>query len=1118
MSDDAVRRHAIDPSRSFIVQAPAGSGKTELLIQRYLVLLARVDEPEQIVAITFTRKAAAEMRQRIARALAEAASGTSPAEPHRAATLELARRALERSAARGWALPEHARRMRIETLDALNGRLASRLPALSGGVAGARIDDDATALYRAAASRAVDALVGDRELGARIRRLLPHFDYSVPRLEALIAQLLPKREQWLRAFAGADEAQLRRELEAALARLVAEELARATRLVPPEWRALLPALLEHAASMPASDALGAFGAALRACDGVRDGDGALALDRLEVWRAVAELLLTRQDGWRRRVDRRLGFGPEHRRERDRLNAILAAAADDDALRDALARVRRLPDPQYSDEQWRALSDLRAVLRRAAAELRVEFAQRQTIDFVELALAAQQALGGDDAPSDLLLALDHRVQHILVDEFQDTSHGQLRLLETLTAGWMPGDGRTLFLVGDPMQSIYRFRDADMSLFLKVRRDGLGMVRCEPLTLTRNFRSAPAVVDWINSTFATAFPAADDIGRGEVRFAPSVATRSSAPSAGAIVHPLRTDDGSDEIAAALDIIERERREHRDASIAVLVQSRTHLGGLHDRLRERGLAVNAVEIEPLRERQVVQDLVGLTRALLHPADDIAWLAVLRAPWCGLGWRDLATLAEGRGDRSVHETIQDPAARARLGAEARATVEHVLGVLERAFAERGGRSLAEWVEHVWRGLEGPAWHDSAADLRCAEQFFARLSTMSRRGDVDDPAALDSGFAAPRAAPAPAPDGIEIMTIHKAKGLEFDIVLLLGIGRETRREEQRALYWMERVAADGREDLLMAPLPPPGREDRLISLIRSTDEEREAAERTRLLYVAATRARKRLHVVCRIGADADAPPGRSLLASIWPAVSEDFPECPQAAPESEPHTLAIEPVLRRFADGFEPVTAAPPADASGEDASAVSSAAREAPADVDVRPEFDWARWPAMQIGTLVHRRLQRIADDGLDAWSVAAIEASRGDLARELELLGLERADARGAAETVARALSRVLDDERGRWLLGPRDEAASEVELIVANAGCVERLKLDRTFVDGGIRWIIDFKTGTHEGGDLEAFLDAEVERYRPQLERYAAAMREVDPRPIRVGLYFPLLGAFRSWSPA
>src|SRR5690606_15760861 len=187
-----------------------------------------------------------------------------------------------------------------------------------------------------------------------------------------------------------------------------------------------------------------------------------------------------------------------------------------------------------------------------------------------------------------------------------------------------------------------------------------------------------------------------------------------------------------------------------------------------------------------------------------------------------------------------------------------------------------------------------------------------------------------------------------------------------------------------------------------------------------------------------------------------------------------------------------------------------------DADADV-VRPAFEWARWPAMQIGTLVHRRLQRIAEDGLDAWSAASIEASRGELRRELELLGLERDEAERAAGTVVRALSAVLEDELGVWILGARDEAASEVELTFAKGGHVERIKLDRTFVDDGVRWIVDFKTGTHEGGELDAFLDAEVERYRPQLERYAAVLRELDQRPIRVGLYFPLIRAFRAWQP-
>ena len=113
---------------------------------------------------------------------------------------------------------------------------------------------------------------------------------------------------------------------------------------------------------------------------------------------------------------------------------------------------------------------------------------------------------------------------------------------------------------------------------------------------------------------------------------------------------------------------------------------------------------------------------------------------------------------------------------------------------------------------------------------------------------------------------------------------------------------------------------------------------------------------------------------------------------------------------------------------------------------------------------------------------------------------------------------ALEAVLDDATGQWILAARREADSELPVSRAAGGLIENLRLDRTFVDdSGTRWIIDYKTSAHEGGSTEAFLDSEVQRYRRQLERYARAMSSVDGRPIRVGLYFPLLRAFRQWQP-
>ena len=158
-----------------------------------------------------------------------------------------------------------------------------------------------------------------------------------------------------------------------------------------------------------------------------------------------------------------------------------------------------------------------LLPRAAAELMLVFAERGQADFTEIAQGAVRALGEPDAPTDLLLSLDVRIKHILVDEFQDTSISQWELLERLTAGWQRGDGRTVFAVGDPMQSIYRFREAEVGLFLRARHQGLGNVALEALQLTTNFRSQAGIVDWVNATFPRVLPPLEDETLGAVPYA-------------------------------------------------------------------------------------------------------------------------------------------------------------------------------------------------------------------------------------------------------------------------------------------------------------------------------------------------------------------------------------------------------------------------------------------------------------------------------------------------------------------------------------------------------------------------------------------------------------------------
>jgi ATP-dependent exoDNAse (exonuclease V) beta subunit len=1095
-ADRAARVRALDVARSFIVQAPAGSGKTDILIRRFLALLLTVQHPEQVVAITFTRKAAAEMRARVVEAIRAVGVSAHATEMHDAEMRALAERVLHRDAERGWALLDQPQRLRIDTLDAMNAWLAHRLPLLAGGVADARLTENPARLYAEAARRALQKLGDDDPVARALRTLLAPLNNSVARLENSLAALLPTRDRWLRSVVAIDAAVLRARLNESLVALCTAKLGAVDALLGPPQVATLVELTGHAARHAHDPKTKERLRAWRELVALPTGVAALG-----AWRGITHLLLTERGAWRTRFTRSAGFGPEHAAERAMIENLCNGLRGNERLRAALAALDDLPDAPYSEEHWVNLTALRTVLLHLAAELRVIFAERQTIDFVELAIAAEHALGETEDPSELLLALDQRIQHVLVDEFQDTSHAQLRLLEHLTAGWTPGDGRTLFLVGDPMQSIYRFRDADLTLFLRVQCDGLGGVTLEPLVLESNFRSAPPLVAWFNGAFSRIFPEHDDPELGTARFHGCVAAREDGQRQGVELHALRSDEPTAEIAHVAEIIGRERALDPTQSIAILVQSRSHLRGLEALLRARSLAAHALEIEAPAETAIGQDLLGLTRALTHLGDRIAWLGVLHAPWCGLDWRDLETLCVDSPELSVWSILGDDARLARLSSDGQKRARTVRGILAAARAERGRMSFGEWVEHTWRRLDGPSVVTSDLELEQAAEFFAALDGIAHDGDLDDPPAIEEFFREPRRqADPPRAAGIEMMTIHRAKGLEFDTVIVLGLGRRVRGSDRAALYWQQQPHNDRSTSLLAVA---PGRdESRLERYLRRVEQERDGAERSRLLYVAATRARERVHLVAQLGTTDTGPERSTMLELLWPEIATRFP-APSGRVEDSATRPTVSLPLVRFAGGF--------------DTSAIADIATPAAAgETSVRPPFEWAGHAAIQIGTVVHRYLQCIAATGVDSWTPTRLDAAAPRIRAELMLLGVAPALLGEAAERVRTALQGALADERGRWTLAPHAEAASELRLTIVENGLLEHVVLDRSFVEAGIRWIIDYKTSRHEGGDTATFLAEEVARYRQQLERYAQALARIDSRPIRVGLYFPLLGGFREWS--
>ncbi|MDP6694978.1 MAG: UvrD-helicase domain-containing protein [Gammaproteobacteria bacterium] len=1108
ITDKHLREQALLPDKSFVIQAPAGSGKTELLTQRYLRLLAAVEYPEEILAVTFTRKAAAEMRNRILDAMYPP-PGKDKRLPE---TIDLANTVLERDKDSGWQLARYPARLRVRTIDSANAWLSATAPLLGGGGT-TTVSETPVELYRLAAQRAVEQAGADNDTGAKVRSLLLHLDNRGDLVVRLLAGMLERRDQWLGFVVDMQAAKssggLRAELERVLHGLVTRDLRAAYASLNDSQRKEIFKLAAFAATnLFAADPDSPWSAVAEAV-----GFPEPVPDNLNAWRLLAEFLLKQDGGIRKTVNARQGFPPgkgPQKKYKDRAVELFGSLAGS-AVKETFGLVRELPAPCYGEEQWETLEALLDVLRQAAAELFVVFDERGESDYTAVAQSAINALvDEDDMPTDLALRLDFRIRHILIDEFQDTSSAQLKLVKSLTAGWQEGDGRTLFVVGDPMQSIYRFRKAEVGLFMELQRDGLPNLDLQSITLETNFRSDPEIMNWVNTVFARVMPAVDDLTSGAVSYAPGAAARVEDAAAvveeHALIKPSRVDEAKQVVALVARTLEQWPKEN----IGILVRSRRQAALIVNELRKQNIRFAGTGLENPVESPVVQDLLCLTRALSHRGDRTAWLGLLRAPWCGLSLADLEALAGSDRKACIWDLLNKSETIAALSADGRGRVERLKSVLAPVFARRGSLPLRDVVEGVWVELGGPAFLEEDVDLERASAFFTALDQFDTGGDCADAFDLH-GLIKDRLKVEEQDARVNLLTIHKAKGLQFHTVILPALEAGRQRDKKPVLAWQEVVQDDGSPGLVIAPVERMGdAKDGIFELARRLNAEQDENEQARLLYVATTRARKRLHLFFGLKVDPEKgvaqPAADSLLKHLWPAIGEGHQHL-GGAPGTEPKPDAwLAPRIRRYREGWEvpaaPEEYRPPAPVAVDD---------------EMRPvSYDWVSPVAKHIGTVVHAWLQRIAEEGIGEFDAERLQALRPVFANMLLSEKVPEPELDNSVDRVETALRQILDDEKGRWILGGDYEtAAAEYPVSLFRENRLKSYVIDRTFVDAeGIRWIIDYKSSAHEGGGLEDFIDSEVERYAPQLANYRNAMQLLEPeRTVRTALYFPLLGVFR-----
>ncbi|WP_367606217.1 UvrD-helicase domain-containing protein [Legionella sp. W05-934-2] len=1060
--DAKQRQDATDPTRSFLVQAPAGSGKTEMLSQRFLRLLSTVNAPEQIIALTFTRKAASEMRERIILALKRVAAGQEPQSSHQQQTHDFAKAVLAQDARCQWQILNQPARLKIMTLDALCQSICQAMPIQEKAIPFANITENADWYCRQAARQCIEYALKESHWQTPMSGLLLHLDNRVDKLIDLFADMLMQREQWMHLVLSAQSAP-KEAFEEALALIERHTIDRFIDVTPVEIRSRLQQLAQQAACV--DDKINSPREPLRFWSEFSH------LDKT-ILHGLASLLLTGKDELRKQFDHHVGVSKTschneslYQQIKEDSMSLLETLAENPDFVDALIRVKNLPPSQYDDNQWTILAYLLQLLPLLAAHLQVLFEEDEVLDFTAVSQQAISALGDEQTPTDLALYWDNSIHHLLIDEFQDTSIQQYQLIEKLVAGWQQNDGKTLFCVGDPMQSIYRFRQAEVGLFLRARYHGIGPVKLDYLQLKMNFRSCEQIVSWFNQAFTPIFPAQEDIELGAISFS------NSEPALPAIedsfIQAASYDDKVQEAEAIVENIELLLKTYPQDTIALLARSRNHLRPILALLREQRIPFQGVDMDLLTTLPHIQDVWSLTTALLNPANRLSWFALMRGPFCGIKLDDLLQIGKASRHRPIYEVLanledlneiltEDGVKRAR----------YFFQIMSQALRQRYHKPLSLWIWETFHAFQGPSLFQ-ANEIADLEQYWQLLTKHDKAGTIDDVnyfrKQLDALYAQQsQACP------LQVMTIHKSKGLEFDTVILPQLSATNANHDRPLLRWLKLPREQQAPLFLLAPIKASDQERcPLYDFLSNLDQEKEHFEKQRLLYVAITRSKKRL---CLSGIKKVANSSfQSLLKHI------DFEPCEnQENRQHQTPPLTLYRIDDTLVENYRPKTV-------------IFQSSFQAKDRLDNY---------ASVVGSVVHLLLQQAVDNHCQHLEQLNWGPAHHAIQQQVVHLPLQQSIEKQCLSLI----TQFYACPTAQWLIKPRQKAYAEYPLLVQSDEKPKQQIIDLFFYDEDQGWwVIDYKTSSFE--------DNKHTDYVNQVNGYAHALKQLlSLEQIRCGVYY------------
>jgi ATP-dependent exoDNAse (exonuclease V) beta subunit len=1193
LNDQAARDSALDISQSWIVQAPAGSGKTELLTQRILKLIAVCEQPESILAITFTKKAASEMRSRILSILkmvndlknkysdSDLHNLLNQKEPHEQTTVQLALAALAQDRNQNWNLLDNPNRLQLKTIDSFCSSVVFQLPLLAELGGKSAITEKSEPIYRHACQEFLASLEQNKPWTPALSRVLRYLDKRSEQLENVFVSMLARRLQWISLVVQFRESinddshsELKTHMESALSNILEQQF---NELRSSSGFSLLYQL----------DGLMAFcshkapeSSPIRSLQDIPSIQG-LSHHDISYWKAISKLLLTEKNDWRSRIDKNIGFPADKDNQslemKSKFKDLLSELSDYSELKDNLVSFAKLPSPIIPDNQLRITADICECLIILLAYLKISFQKHNAVDFNELQLKACHALNPEfDLENDTeanidseltsykpaLLALDSRIQHILIDEYQDTSNSQLELIENLVNQWQfQDDGKTLFLVGDPMQSIYRFREANVGIFINAQAQGVQNIPLNAISLSTNFRSEANIVNWVNTTFSNAFPEHNNYRTGAIAYSPSQAFKSDMTfenkNVEYFIHEVELESDTEEnpetnnssFVAARTLcgkIKAIKSKNSNESIAILVRSKSHAKDIITCLKEMQIAYQGIDMDPLLNCPHIINLINLSSSLLHLGDQISWYGLLRSSLLGIENKDLLTLSQKINNTMplglyLNTNVSDDSLDisknqfSSLSNEAQKILERCLPVLKASKEDLKLKPFSFVIQSCWLALGGPASLESFQIADC-ENFFQLLINIEEQEDILTRTHLFDACSQLFAEPVNNNNNpVLIMSIHKSKGLEFDHVFLPCLDKGTRSDDKKILNWDIYINDKNKKHLLLAPLLPSHlQEDStlLYDFLEQQEKQKASNENIRLFYVAATRAKKNLYLFGSIKQKLNKktselslsdPAANSLLSLIWQYIDktainfyksshEQFTTLEKKDEILKSKTQADNYQLKRISHKWENLKLFDLNDS--QNASSLNNIEDNTIHSILEQPSKSAA------LGILIHSCLKQFTEANekikQDNWLLlndySIYHRTWKSLINNEGIFDSDDVDY--IIMQCEICLKICFKDKENSWIFdNALEQSQCEVSVFYKNSLSASKLDfknyiIDRSFVKNGVRWIIDYKSSApNEGQNLQDFLNKAKITYKQQLVNYASCYQVLEDRPQQLALYFP-----------